>query len=87
MYTEKNGGSGQGGNRVISALSFIGRVHISARALLDINLIWSGFNITLAYSRGEKGDILLVPMDYYLPSLCLDKVEGGGEGSAPYGID
>ncbi len=37
-----------------SPLSFIGGVHIGARALLDINLIWS------AYPSGEEGVILLV---------------------------
>jgi hypothetical protein len=43
----------------------IGGVHIGARALLDINLIWLA--ISLAHPSGEEGgDILLVQMIFIL---------------------
>jgi hypothetical protein len=56
-----------------SALSLTGRVHIGARALLDMNLIWFGFIARLSQ--------WIVSNDFYLPSLRL---EGGG-GSASCG--
>ncbi len=53
-------------------------VHIGARALLDINLIWFGYITCL--SQGEEGCYFTRSNDFYLPSLCLEEVE---LGSAP----
>ncbi len=63
---------------VSSALLFIGGVHIGARALHGLNLIWFG-NIT-RLSQWGGGGYFLCSNDFYLPSLC---VEEGGGGSAP----
>ncbi len=69
--------------RVSSALSFIGRVHIGARALLDINLVWL-YRSALAYPSGEEepegggGGILIVQ----IISTCLRFVKGGGWSAA-----
>ncbi len=60
-----------------SALSFIGGVHIGARALLDINLIWFGYIACL--SKWGGGRYFTRSNDYYLPSLHLE--EGGGRVS------
>jgi hypothetical protein len=42
-------------HRVISALSVIGGVHISARALLDMKLIWFVYIARLSKKAEKKG--------------------------------
>ncbi len=68
------------GTTVRSALSFIGGVHIGARALLDINLISFGNIAFLSQFLG--GGYFTRSNYFYLPSVRL----GGGGGSAPCGI-
>ncbi len=58
---------------VSSALSFIGGVHIGARALQVLNLIWFGSIARLSQWGG--GGSFPRSNDFYLPSL---RVEGGG---------
>jgi hypothetical protein len=58
-----------------SALSFIGRVRIGARALLDPKLIWFGY-ITRLSQWGRGGGYLLVQMI----STCRQGLRGMGEG-------
>ncbi len=41
-----------GGTTAVSALSFVGGVHIGARALLVINLIWFGYIASLSQWGG-----------------------------------
>ncbi len=64
--------------RVSSALSFIGGVHIGARALHVLNLIWFGCIARLSQWGG--GGEFPRSNDFYLPSLASRK---GGWGSAP----
>jgi hypothetical protein len=61
-------------------LLVIGGLHIGARALLDINVIWFGYIARL--SRGGGGILLVQVISRYLP---LFRLEGGG-GSAPSGL-
>jgi hypothetical protein len=56
--------------------SLIGRVHIDARALLDINLIWFGYIVRLSQWGGEG--ILLVQM-----ILAAVVALRGGKGQHP----
>ncbi len=65
---------------VSSALSFIGVVHINARALLYINLIWFGNIARLSQWGEEEEDNFLVQM--VLPAVAMCR-GGGGGGSAP----
>jgi hypothetical protein len=58
--------------------SLMGEVHIGARALHVLNLIWFGNIARLSHNRsGEEGGNFLVQR-IYLPSLS---VEGGGVGT------
>jgi hypothetical protein len=68
----------RGTTELVQHFCFLGGVHIGARALLDINLIWFGY--TLGYPTGEEGDIFTRSNDFYL------RLEGGG-GSAPRDLD
>ncbi len=63
---------------VSSALSFIEGVHIGARALLDINLIWFGYIARLFQWGG--GGYFTRSNDFYLPSHAW--MGRGGRGSA-----
>ncbi len=54
--------SPEGPPELVSALSFIGGVHIGARALHVLNLIWFGYGF--AYPSGEEGGNFLVHMVY-----------------------
>ncbi len=63
-----------------SALSFVGGVHINARAQLYINLIWFG-DIARLSQWGEEEDNFLDQM--VLPAV--DMCRGRGGGSAPGG--
>jgi hypothetical protein len=69
-----------------SEISLIGGVHIGARALLDINLIWFGYIARI--SPWEGGGYFTRLNDFYLPSL---QIKGGGGGQHPvramHGID
>jgi hypothetical protein len=65
----------RGLSRVSSALSLIGGVHIGARAVLDINLIWFGYMDRLFKWGG--GGCFTLSNDYYLPSGAYKKGEGG----------
>jgi hypothetical protein len=58
-------------------LIHVGGVHIGARALLGINLIWFGYIARLSQWGG--GGVFLSFNDFYLASLCL----GGGGGQHP----
>jgi hypothetical protein len=59
-----------------SALSVIGGVHIGAKALHVLNLIWLA--LSLSYPSGEEGGNFLVQMI----STCVPSREGGAWGSA-----
>jgi hypothetical protein len=63
---------------VSTALSFIGGVHINARALLYINLIWFG-NIARLSRVGDEEDNFLVQM--VLPGVAMCRGRGGGFGT------
>jgi hypothetical protein len=52
-------------------LSFKGGVHICARALLDINLIWFGYIACLS-QKGGRGHFTR-SSDFYMPSLRLER--------------
>ncbi len=51
---------------VSSALLLKWGVHIGARALLDINLIWFDWLYRSPIPMGRRGDVLLVQMIFYL---------------------
>ncbi len=63
----------------LTVLSFIGGVHIGARALHVI--IWYGLAVSLASGK-ERGNILV---KWFLPAFATRR--GGGGGSAPYDAD
>jgi hypothetical protein len=65
---------------VNSALSLRGGVHIGAKSVLHINLIWFGYIARLSQRGG--GGYFTLSNDFYLPLLRL---EVGGGGSAPCG--
>ncbi len=65
------------GPLVSSALSFIWGVHIGARALHVINLIWIGY--IPCQSQWGEGDQFPRSNDFYLPSLSV--WGGGGVGT------
>jgi hypothetical protein len=58
-----------------SAPTLIGGVHIGARALLDINLMWFGFIARL--SQWEGRGYFTRSNDFYLSSLRLEEMEWG----------
>jgi hypothetical protein len=60
-----------------SALSFIGGVHISERALLAINLIWFDLTTSLVFPKGGGGG--------YFTTCLRSALRGRGGGSAPCG--
>jgi hypothetical protein len=75
------GGGGEGSEylrfpRVSSALSFIGGVHIGARALHVLCLIWFGW-IARIYPGGEGGNFLAQMISTCLPSHRGREEEGG----------
>ncbi len=65
-----------------SALSLIGGVHIGARALLDINLIWFGYIACL--SQWGEGGGGFYSFKLFLPAFAALR-GGGGGGAAPQG--
>jgi hypothetical protein len=70
-----------------SALSFIGGVHIGARALHVLNLIWFGLAIIARVcSSGEREVISSFRLFLFLPAVATVLVEeGGGVGTLwPY---
>jgi hypothetical protein len=61
--------------------AIIGGVHIGARALLDIILIWFGYTARL--SQGGRGGYLTCSNDFYLQSRRL---EGGRRVSTLWSV-
>ncbi len=59
-----------------SALSLQGEVHVGARALLDINLIWYRFSYIAHLSQWGGGGCFTRSNDFCLPSLRLEEGEG-----------
>ncbi len=58
------------------SISHTGGVEISARAMLDILLIW--FAISLAYTSEVEGGILMYLLKSFLPAVATPR-GGGGE--------